>query len=748
MATDDWKSPGFRQNVAARIEEAIRQSGNPTTKTASEMETHFFQRANNKEDYLNYLARLLIHIKELSAKARAQGGTGVGVAGPQGNVQSNNQQQQVGNISQPQMMNHMNVRPQMMQNMGMDQQQMNQMAPNQQQMNQMAPNQQQQMNQMAPNQQQQINQQQHQQMNQQQMNQMVMNQQQQNQQQQMNQQQMNQMGVNQQQQQNQQQMNQFNPNNPNMNIGNPLMQQLGAPNQQQQQQQPQGTAVNNPSSALISQLNQNQQQQNMGPMGGGMPRPRFAGPPGVTATAKMTPQQQQQQQAQAQQQQQMLNQQMLMQQRKQQAEMIQNPSTPQQFAGPGVPSPAQQQQQPMQSMQQQQPMSSGMTSHMSAPSPAYVHSPGNVQLVSSPAAAGRMGGPQQQQQQQQQRSLSSLLPPPSPSMMNVPTPGGGGMLHTPQGAGMGGMAMTGQGGGMGASGAGTEEQMYLEKVRQLSRFIEPLTRLIGRFGDDDSEKLSKMKIMLDILSNPSKRMPMDTLLKCEAVLEKMDFKRSESGSVAPPSVASVPSLGVAVPTAKDNPPAATPLLSLLETIANQARSPYINHTLQRTFAPAVNSLIGCDIAAPPAPKRRHFDSADDDRADELMDTIEREVANLYPRFKVDMDQMHLMGSQELHLICRLEDKYLPSVPALRIVVPRDYPRMAPFCDSQQPDYDVSSFTRAVLQGLSDRLRHMPHRYTVSQILNCWEMALRHACKPTSNNANNRDVNSLTVALGV
>jgi hypothetical protein len=33
-------------------EEAIRQSGNPTTKTASEMETHFFQRANNKVNIL------------------------------------------------------------------------------------------------------------------------------------------------------------------------------------------------------------------------------------------------------------------------------------------------------------------------------------------------------------------------------------------------------------------------------------------------------------------------------------------------------------------------------------------------------------------------------------------------------------------------------------------------------------------------------------------------------------------------
>jgi hypothetical protein len=96
-----------------------------------------------------------------------------------------------------------------------------------------------------------------------------------------------------------------------------------------------------------------------------------------------------------------------------------------------------------------------------------------------------------------------------------------------------------------------------------------------------------------------------------------------------------------------------------------------------------------------------------------MYTIEREVANLYPRFKVcfqefalpnnctivtraipkhfqvDLDQLHLFGSQDLHLICRLEDKYLPSVPSLRIVVPRDYPRTAPFCDSRQPDYGTT-----------------------------------------------------------
>jgi mediator of RNA polymerase II transcription subunit 15 len=41
----------------------------------------------------------------------------------------------------------------------------------------------------------------------------------------------------------------------------------------------------------------------------------------------------------------------------------------------------------------------------------------------------------------------------------------------------------------------------------------------------DLEKLSKMKTLLDILTNPSKRMPLETLLKCEAVLEKLDLKR-------------------------------------------------------------------------------------------------------------------------------------------------------------------------------------------------------------------------------
>merc|ERR1711936_857396 len=68
-----------------------------------------------------------------------------------------------------------------------------------------------------------------------------------------------------------------------------------------------------------------------------------------------------------------------------------------------------------------------------------------------------------------------------------------------------------------------DEQAYLDKVKALGKYIEPLRRMIARIGNEDQEKLGKMNKLMDILSNPTKRMPMETLLKCEAVLEKMNL---------------------------------------------------------------------------------------------------------------------------------------------------------------------------------------------------------------------------------
>ena len=58
-------------------------------------------------------------------------------------------------------------------------------------------------------------------------------------------------------------------------------------------------------------------------------------------------------------------------------------------------------------------------------------------------------------------------------------------------------------------------------MRELSRFIEPLRQKIAAMGREDDEKLAKMRRLLEILCNPNKKLPMDTLKKCEAVLNRM-----------------------------------------------------------------------------------------------------------------------------------------------------------------------------------------------------------------------------------
>ncbi|XP_024872939.1 mediator of RNA polymerase II transcription subunit 15-like isoform X2 [Temnothorax curvispinosus] len=74
MATDDsWKTQHFRQNVVAKIDEAIQVSGMPTTKNSMEMENDVFQKAKTKEEYLGFVARLILHLREMNSKKDAAG---------------------------------------------------------------------------------------------------------------------------------------------------------------------------------------------------------------------------------------------------------------------------------------------------------------------------------------------------------------------------------------------------------------------------------------------------------------------------------------------------------------------------------------------------------------------------------------------------------------------------------------------------------------------------------------------------
>lgn len=156
---------------------------------------------------------------------------------------------------------------------------------------------------------------------------------------------------------------------------------------------------------------------------------------------------------------------------------------------------------------------------------------------------------------------SILVMAPSPSNTNLNTPGSGQMNAAPS-------PLNPQ-----------EEQLYREKYRQLTKYIDPLKKMMARMGSDD-EKLLKMNKLLEILCNPNQRIPLDTLIKCEAALEKMDLK-----SYSIPSTTSFP--GGSKEYNVNN--------ALMDAVSTNLQSPIGNHTLQRTFRPCIESLFGPDI---------------------------------------------------------------------------------------------------------------------------------------------------------
>ena len=74
---------------------------------------------------------------------------------------------------------------------------------------------------------------------------------------------------------------------------------------------------------------------------------------------------------------------------------------------------------------------------------------------------------------------------------------------------------------------GQEDREYLEKIKSLEKYIEPLRNMIAKIGNEEGgkDRMTKMKKLLDILSNPGNRMPKATLQKCEDVLKRMALEK-------------------------------------------------------------------------------------------------------------------------------------------------------------------------------------------------------------------------------
>ena len=92
-----------------------------------------------------------------------------------------------------------------------------------------------------------------------------------------------------------------------------------------------------------------------------------------------------------------------------------------------------------------------------------------------------------------------------------------------------------------------------------------------------------------------------------------------------------------------------------------------------------------------------------------------------------------MGSKCIQLICWLDDKHLPCVPPISVIVPTDYPSVPPHSILTTHEY-ATPYLSAVQHGLDARLSKLPKYYSLSQLLDTWEMSVRQASASSYQNS--------------
>jgi mediator of RNA polymerase II transcription subunit 15 len=256
-----------------------------------------------------------------------------------------------------------------------------------------------------------------------------------------------------------------------------------------------------------------------------------------------------------------------------------------------------------------------------------------------------------------------------------------------------------------------DDQIYREKYNRLTKYKEPLKKMIMRVGSDgiNSEKITKLKKLLEILSNPDTRIPLETLVKCEIVLENQfgALKDTPSSSI-------------------NNP--------LYDAILNCLQNPLGKHILNRTFTPSLSQWFGPDIKnLPPSKKRR----LSDDHALEVSTQhaiphiLQREIAHLdLKKYKLNLDQTaQAAGSKIIAITCCLDDKQLPLVPPISILIPEDYPSSSPQCYLTDYEYDDTQFLINVKKSFKLRASKLPPVHSLTHVLETWANAIRQACNP-------------------
>lgn len=97
-------------------------------------------------------------------------------------------------------------------------------------------------------------------------------------------------------------------------------------------------------------------------------------------------------------------------------------------------------------------------------------------------------------------------------------------------------------------------------------------------------------------------------------------------------------------------------------------------------------------------------------------------------FQVSLDGRVSGGVQ---LVCWLDDRHLPCVPPISLQVPEDYPATPPRCHLSEAS--PTPFLARLESALASRVSKLPAKFTISQLLDTWEMSVRQACAPQPSN---------------
>jgi len=233
-----------------------------------------------------------------------------------------------------------------------------------------------------------------------------------------------------------------------------------------------------------------------------------------------------------------------------------------------------------------------------------------------------------------------------------------------------------------------------------------------KIGNEDAEKSSKMKKLLDILLNPNRQVSMEILLKCEVALKKME-KQQEVGPSSQPGV----------PPAKDQ---VSPFFQIQEAILTTLKNGSASHTFLRTFRPSIEALTGQSAMVPDPFDEVEWPIVEEAKPD-LPPILRREIKVLGNRFPVTMKNR---GKQlPIQLNVSIGDPKLPRIPPLKLLIPCAYPDESPILIDFKKDYGSTSFLNSVAQAFKSRKVFLPARYTLYELLVMWEMSVRQMSNP-------------------